>query len=205
MDVSSYSKRCIQKYLDKYNISLGVSEKFEKYDIVNGSIVISTKHDPEFGEFEYYFDGKELFIKKICIKQIKHNVPIKLLKVFLLYLLSMYSDSARYVKLIADPYACDSLIGVGREFCLSCYYQQLGFEPEDVDFTKYIEQCLVELDPKYKKLSSMCLLCKCQEKIKSKEISIEDFGNFKNVKVSMKALIPKLKKALKSAYKEITL
>ena len=148
MDVSSYSKRCIQKYLDKYNISLGVSEKFEKYDIVNGSIVISTKNDPEFGEFEYYFDGKELFIKKICIKQIKHNVPIKLLKVFLLYLLSMYSDSAIYVKLFPYP-DCD----------LSCYYKQLGFEP-DINST---------------------------------------------VKVSMKALIPKLKKALKSAYKEITL
>ena len=148
MNVSSYSKHCIQKYLDKYNISLGVSEKFEKYDNMEGLMTISTKHDPAFGEFEYYFDGEELFIKKICIKQIKHDLPIKLLKVFLLYLLAMYTDTVKYVKLFQYP-DCD----------LSCYYKQLGFEPD----------------------------------INS------------NVKVSMKALIPKLKKALKSAYKEISL
>jgi hypothetical protein len=152
MNVSSYSKRCIEKYLDKYNISLGVSEKFEKYDNVEGVMTISTKHDPAFGEFEYYFNGEELFIKRICIKEIKHDLPIKLLKVFLLYLLAMYTNNAKYVKLIVDP-----------EYNLSDYYKQLGFEP-DIN------------------------------------LNINS-----TVKVSIKALIPKLKKALKSAYKEITL
>ena len=165
------SKQCIQRYIEHFDISLNVHEEYKKVDMVNGEMTISTRHDPLFGEFEYYFDGNELFIKKICIKQNKHNVPIKLLKVFLLYLLSMYSDRAKYVKLIADPYACDSLLGVGKEFCLSCYYQSLGFELEDQDFTTYIKKCLCKLDPSDKKLSSLCLLCKCQ-----KQIIIDDFG-----------------------------
>lgn len=198
MDILNYSKRCIRKYLKKYNIILEISEKDdEKSNMTKGKFVISTKNDPKFGKFKYEFDETYLFITDIHIKQNKHKVPIKLLKIFLLYLLSMHSDKVKYVKLMADPY---SLLGVGTEFCLSCYYQKLGFEP---DFTNYIEECLRVLDSEYKKLPSLCLLCECQKSIKSKKIKINNFGNFTNLKISMKALLPNLKKALKDAYMEI--
>jgi hypothetical protein len=204
MDVLTYSKRCIRKYLEKYNIILEVREKnVEKTNLINGKMIISTRNDPKFGIFKYEFNETYLFINKIRIKKNKHNVPIKLLKIFLLYLLSMYNDKTEYVMLMADPYAFDNVMGIGTELCLSCYYQKLGFEPENVDLTNYIEKCLRVMDPSYKKLQSLCLLCECQKHIKSKKIKINDFGNFTNLKVSMKALLPNLRKALKDSYDEI--
>ena len=108
MNVLEFSEKCIKKYLAKYNIRLIIYEDFS-YEYDNkGKLTISTKDDPEFGIIIYEFEGRDLFINEIHISKDKHGISVKLLQVFLIYLLARYSHRTDYIKLVANPTAYDN-------------------------------------------------------------------------------------------------
>jgi hypothetical protein len=202
--IAEESRNCIDKYLDIYGIVLETCEKnYFKYSLkfINGRMTL-TSNNKIVGNLEYSLNNQELFIENIEIKD--NNVPIKLTKIFLLYLLSLYSDRVKYVKLVSSP---PDKYKRNRDFCLTCYYQQLGFLPEQDDDERYqrldkiIKECKSRLSKnEYKNLLSMCILCKCQDDIIAKRLK-----NFKinDLQVDMKALIPNIKLALKNDFEHI--
>ena len=123
-----------------------------------------------------------------------------------MYLLSSYiSKGVEYVKLTSSP---PEYYKKGKDFCLSCYYQELGFEPEPNDDERYkrldylIKECIKRKIIKNENLLSMCLLCKCQEKIISKNIDLDGLA-INDIQVDMVSLVPNLKKQLRNAIDEI--
>jgi hypothetical protein len=143
-----------------------------------------------------------MFIEEIRISKNKHGVSVKLLKVFLLYLFARYSNRVEYVRLIASPESYEDIRGTEQGYCLSCYYQTLGFEPIEEDIKKLssmIDKCIDKLGINYKNKYSLCVLCDCQRQINKDEIKLAGF-RISAMQIRMKRLLPHLKEALKDAY-----
>jgi hypothetical protein len=111
-------------------------------------------------------------------------------------------------------YAVPESVSAGKEFCLMCYYEKLGFTHYDIDeYKKTVKYCKKQLMENYKKLEkkdkeeleidlksgrNMCLLCKCQKaKI---DLSMFDFGV---LSVEMKYVIGNIDKILNETYKKL--
>lgn len=174
MNIVEYSEKCIKKYLEKYKIILQIKEEFGSF-IDKGVLTLSTDDDPNFGIIEYEFHNKDMFIEEIRISKNKHGVSVKLLKVFLLYLFARYSNRVEYVRLIASPEFYEDVRGTEQGYCLSCYYQTLGFEPIEEDIKKLssmIDKCIDKLGIDYKNKYSLCVLCDCQRQINKDEIKL---------------------------------
>lgn len=141
------------------------------------------------------------------ISKDKKGIPIKLFKVFLLYLLVLFvKKGSQYITLIADSYYGQTYKNSnkkGREFRLACYYQQLGFEPINKEqFIKHLYECKHNMSQKeYKDLKSMCILDKCQEQILLKKFDIN--LRFDILKVEMSLLIPNILIKLKDVLRDM--
>ena len=209
MSIILQSRNCIDKYLGKYEILLETCEINEGNGIINGKMTLHTKSKKKLAIIEYYLSLNELFITNVqkYDKMLNvHNIPIKSTKIFLLYLLALYSDNVKYVKLISSP---PTDYKVNKDFCLACYYQELGFTPEPYDTIEHdhivylINECIRrKIVKNTDKLLSMCLLCKCQEEIVSKNIDLNGLV-INDIQVFMEGLIPNLKDALKKEFNEM--
>ena len=212
-----YSKRCIKKYIETYNLILESIEKDDNYGLV-GNLEISVKIDIEkkdnsrfdksntikIGNLHYSisddYDGKTvLHIDTIYIKSIYKpiNITIKLTKVLLLYLLALHSTDIQSVTLVSTP---NDSSKKGTEFCLACFYQELGFETVNFESKEMIKKCISYIGEK-KKEKDMCILCRCQRY--NKNILKENFPDVDMLQIDMKALLPRLEKLLKKANREI--
>ena len=197
MNIVEYSEKCIKKYLEKYKIVLQIKEEFGSF-IDKGVITLSTDDDPTFGIIEYEFHKKDMFIEEIRISKNKHSVSVKLLKVFLLYLFARYSNRVEYVRLIASPESYEDIRGTEQGYCLSCYYQTLGFEPIEEDIKKLssmIDKCIDKLGINYKNKYSLCVLCDCQRQISKDEIKLAGF-RISAMQIRMKRLLPSIERRL---------
>lgn len=199
MDLETYSRKYIKKYLEKYNIVLQKTDKINKQkDIIVGDLKLSTAKDDKLGHLHYVIDEitNDLHVDWIYIKKSKPELSVKLSKVLFLYLLASYSHFIKTITLTSsagiDP------TKAGTEYCLPCFYQKLGFEPVD---HKMVDRCLKKLkkiNTEYEKLTSMCILCECQKyKLDFTKVDLSDLH------VDMKALLPNLVKMLKDSYREI--
>ena len=201
-----YSKKCIKKYLKKYNLILESNEKDDNYGIV-GDLYLSVKIDDKktdlgrfdksnslnIGNLHYSIsddcDGNSvLHIDIISIKSSHKpkNTTIKLTRVLLLYLLALYSEDIYSITLVSTP---NDSSKKGTELC---FYQELGFEPVNFESKEMIKKCSYYLS-KY-----MCILCRCQQYSKLKILP-----NVELLQIDMKAMLPRLKKLLKEANHEI--
>jgi hypothetical protein len=199
-----YSKKCIKKYLKKYNLILESNEKDDNYGIV-GDLYLYVKIDDKktdlgrfdnsnslnIGNLHYSIsddcDGNSvLYIDTISIK----STPIKLTRVLLLYLLALYSEDIYSIILVSTPN--DDSSKKGTELC---FYQELGFEPVNFESKEMIKKYSYYLS-KYDK--DMCILSRCQQYSKLKILP-----NVELLQIDMKAMLPRLKKLLKEANDEI--
>lgn len=205
-------RNCIDNYLQTFDIRLETCEQNYRGHI-NGTMTLCKGHI-HIGKLQYNFDGKDLTIESVKITRHKKNIynnnfNVKFMEVLFLYLLTLYIDKgASCVKLNADPtYGQDVKENKGRESCLMCYYEKLGFKPNIDQNQKYYIKKYVNLCKKYniypndEKLSIFCSLCDCQKKN-----LLDDLGFklvFDELKVEMSRLIPNLANALKDALKEM--
>lgn len=204
------------KYLEVYRLILtekpfGVDEDggrgriylYVKTDSNNS--VTPSRFDPkkriQIGHIHYLLDTQEriLHIDIVYLnknQKYKPNTTIKLFRVLLMYLLANHSDYVDSVTLTAKP---NDYKRSGREFCLPCIYQELGFEPVKYDSQKMIKECIKYCKSEDK--NDMCILCKCQtyglDFIKDKSIDIRQLA------VDMKVLVPKLRTLLDKEYYHI--
>jgi hypothetical protein len=213
-----YSKKCIKKYLKKYNLILESNEKDDNYGIV-GDLHLSVKIDDKktdlgrfdksnslnIGNLHYSIsddcDGNSvLHIEIISIKSSHKpkNTTIKLTRVLLLYLLALYSEDIYSITLVSTP---NDSSKKGTEFCLACFYQELGFEPVNFESKEMIKKCSYYLSKYDKDDKEMCILCRCQQYSKLKNIKI--LPNVELLQIDMKAMLPRLKKLLKETNHEI--
>lgn len=201
MSIKSYSSKCIKKYLMAYNMKLKHSYETDKYGGTTGDLHIKLDVENEkIGHLHYSIDEYDnLHIDMIRInKRRKPSIPIKITKMLLLYLLSKHSDDVKTATLTALP----SGEKTSNEFCLICFYQQLGFEPISYESKKMVDKCvrkLKKIDQTYQKYQSdMCILCECQKN----NLEFTDI-DLRYLQVDMKALLPNLVRLLDNAYKEI--
>lgn len=217
LDIVEYSEKCIKKYLDKYGFRLKITEEFGPKGVYKGTIIMKRKDDPKFGIVKYEFDNgeKDLYISDIYMSDNKHGITVSLMRVILLYLFSYYSNrSIEYIRLNAVPTYENEIMkdsekyltkGIEKGYCLSCYYQKLGFEPIESDLeklSKMIDMCLTKLGPSYTYRYPLCVLCDCQRKINVNDIKLEGFKPTA-MEITMERLLPNLKQALKDAYRQI--
>ena len=100
--------------------------------------------------------------------------------------------------MIASPESYEDVRGTDQGYCLSCYYQTLGFEPIEEDIKKLssmIDKCIDKLGIDYKNKYSLCVLCDCQRQISKDEIKLAGF-RISAMQIRMKRLL----EALKDAY-----
>ena len=197
--ITKHLKKCIEKYLDTFGVIIKKSKK---------ELLLCDQHKL-FGKLVYDFNGTELMIETVNIDVNKRGIPIKLFKVFLLYLISLYIDKgATLVTLIADSsYGYDEKMSKGRELRLACYYQELGFKPiKNRELDMYINICKRKLTENhkssyYENMLSTCLLYECQKQILLGNFNIN--ARFEILKVSMSRMIPKLLNLLKDTIKNM--
>lgn len=208
MSLKSYSHKCIRRYLEKYNLVLEESGHTDRhgyvgdlflyikvYDVEHSkkSIQLRKKIDDEMikiGHLHYSldYDQDNLQIDKVNIKSChKPKLPIKLFKILLLYLLAFNADDIKSVSLTYSK-------KIGKEFCLTCYYEELGFKPVNFEVGDMVKMCLI----KNRTDSAMCTLCKCQKY--NLPFTKRDL---KFLQVDMKVLLPRLKLCLNDAYRTV--
>lgn len=184
---------CIDHYLEKYDIILENLSYKSKY-MIEGSLRLFND-EQKFGHILYAIDKKtkNLHINSIYVPKTKHkpNIPVKFVKILLVYLLSIYSHHIETSTLTAKPGSYRK----GREFCLLCIYQELGFEPYELKAKhNYLKKCNI---PSSKRLDT-CILCICQketDKLEKIDLSL--------LYADMKASLPKLKRVVKELSDEI--
>lgn len=213
MSLENYSADCIKKYLKVYRLILsslfddGVGELNLYVKLDSNVSATPSRFDKKkrikIGYLRYSVDEDE---RTLHIRVAKTNVnskyktttSIKLFRVLLMHLLAMYSKKIRYVTLTAIP---NDRNKVGEEFCLPCFYQELGFEPVHYDSKKMVKECIKQLrkNDEYCKSAdknSMCILCKCQRY----GLPFDNVKNLRQLEIDMKALLPNLKRLLDEAY-----
>ena len=212
MSLVEYSKRVIRNYLYNYNMSLKVEQSFEREPLFRqitekGKMTISTK-GKEFALFEYTCTGDQLLVDNVYSSENKNGINVNVLKIFLLYLLSLYTEKVEKVSLTAVP-SYGNGKEKGEETCLACYYQKLGFKPIDdiEDMRKLEDYCsskLKENNREYQQPYSICILCDCQREYKKRKGDIRlDGFDFSKFNVRMDIMIPELQRELKKAYQDI--
>lgn len=221
-NLSKIARLCIKKYIAKYDLILEHSYRDDNYGM-NGDMYLYIKQrhikhsnksfrqgktftdeSIKIGHLHYSVDDEEnnLQIDKINIKSThKPELPVKLFKILLLYLLSfdMSIKSATLVAVNGDK------TKIGEEFCLSCYYEELGFRPINLTIVEQIDDMFKTCSRKLKKKNNyddrqtpICTLCRCQKMKIS--FTQEDLSP---LQVDMKVLAPRLQYFLNKAYKEI--
>uniref|UniRef100_A0A6C0KCV5 Uncharacterized protein n=1 Tax=viral metagenome TaxID=1070528 RepID=A0A6C0KCV5_9ZZZZ len=202
MSLKSYSSKCIKKYLMAYNMKLKHSYETDKNAETTGDLYIKLDvENVKIGHLHYSIDeSANLHIDMIRVnRRNKPSIPIKITKILLLYLLSKHTDDVQTATLTALP--SNDQTKIGNEFCLICFYQQLGFDPIAYDSKKMVDKCvrkIKKIDPDYDKRSDMCILCECQ-----KNDIIFTKIDLRYLRVDMKALLPNLIKLLDIAYNDI--
>ena len=203
--MEALSRACIELYLQKYQIKMEYNK--EKNSIPSCIIYYKIelfhmkKSNIKFGEIKYsiHKDMNILEIDDLYIDQSKPDVPIKLTKIILLYLLSLHQEITK-VTLNANP----AYGKQGTEFCLLCFYYELGFTPTyenayEFNITNLTNKCLGQLEEgDYYNKPSECILCKCQRQ----NISFSDL-DFSRMQVEMSVLIPRMKQILAETYIDI--
>lgn len=223
MSLTLYSRKCIKKYLEVYRLIITEKPFVVDEDGGRGRIylyvktesnksVTPSRFDPNkrlpIGHIHYLLDTQEriLHIDIVYLNKnqmYKPNTTIKLFRVLLMYLLANHSDYVDIVTLTAKP---NDYKRTGREFCLPCVYQELGFEPVNYESKKMTKECIKRLKKnddycKSEEKEDMCILCKCQtyglDFITDKSIDIRQLA------VDMKVLVHKLKTLLDKEYYHI--
>jgi hypothetical protein len=205
------SRDCIDKYLTRFDVTLETCEQ-NSYGQIKGTIKLIDRKKEIFGILYYDYCGTNLFIDKAKISKNKRGISVKLLKVVLLYLIALYIDKGvKHFTLRADPTYGDDDKDEEREknkkeTCLACYYEIMGFSPDDDEYQSipiqpYLDACINNLPRNYKN-SKMCLLCECQNRIKDGKFRVD--LDFKKLKVDMNASISDLIKSLKSVLKDMS-
>ena len=131
-------------------------------------------------------------IETVDISKNKRKIPLKLFKILLLYLISLYIDKgAKQITLYADSsygQKNNNSKYEGNELRLACYYESLGFKPvKEDEINKYVNLCIEKMNKKdYENLISTCILSNCQKQ----KIDIGIRFNF--LKVKMSTIIPNI-------------
>ena len=196
------SRECIDEYLKLYHLRLRSIEDRYGGDFIDGVLKLY-KNKRKIGHLTFDLDRetRELHINLVQIKiRDKENIPVKLFKVMLLYLISLYEKYINIVTLTALP--SKDISRRGTEFCLPCYYQKIGFEPINIDVKKALKKCRKDLqklgNPIPKK--HLCILCECQKRGVPLEINPYHLSR---LSVDMKALLPRMRKELRETYKKL--
>lgn len=146
-DIAKYIKKCIEKYLKTFNVIIKKDNK--KLLLCDG--------DKKFGVLKYDFNGIELMIETVDISKNKRKIPLKLFKILLLYLISLYIDKgAKHITLYADSsygQKDNNSKYEGNELRLACYYESLGFKPvKEEEINKYVNLCIEKMNKKETKI-----------------------------------------------------
>lgn len=166
------------------------------------------KKGKEFALFEYTCTGDQLLVDNVYSSENKNGINVNVLKIFLLYLLSLYTEKVEKVSLTAVP-SYGNGKEKGEETCLACYYQKLGFKPIDdiEDMRKLEDYCISKLKENnrdYQQPYSICILCDCQREYKKRKEDIRlDGFDFSKFNVRMDIMIPELQRELKKSYQDI--
>ena len=189
---------CIDHYLEKYDIVLE-NLTYKSKEMIEGSLRLFNAKQ-KFGHILYAIDKKtkNLHINSIYVPNVpktknKPNIPVKFVKILLAYLLTTYSRHIETSTLSAKP----GTYRKGREFCLLCIYQELGFEPYELKAKQKIENYLKKCNIQSNRLDA-CILCICQketDKLEKIDLSL--------LYVDMAASLPKLKRVVKELSDEI--
>lgn len=189
---------CIDHYLEKYDIVLE-NLTYKSKEMIEGSLRLFNA-EQKFGHILYAIDKKtkNLHINSIYVPNVpktknKPNIPVKFVKILLAYLLTTYSRHIETSTLSAKP----GTYRKGREFCLLCIYQELGFEPYELKAKQKIENYLKKCNIQSKRLDT-CILCICQketDKLEKIDLSL--------LYLDMVASLPKLKRVVKELSDEI--
>lgn len=146
-----------------------------------------------------------MFIDKVYVSKNKREVSVKILKILLLYLLTLYIDKGiKIFKLRSDWSYGNKIDKNNFETCLSCYYEKLGFsvyedEFQEIPIKPYVDFYKTKLHSKYKN-SKMCLLCDCQRFLKVNKYNNLDFTK---IKPDMNSSVLNLMRSLKNALKDM--
>ena len=199
MNVEQLSRKCIEFYFQIYNIQLLYSH--EKIKQLEECVIELLYKSNKFGyiNFDIYHDTNVLEINLIEINESRPYIPLKLTKILLLYIFSLHTN-INIIKLNASPSTGNKL---GKEFCLLCFYEQLGFSPTDEQEIEEINTltkiCSSTIESHIiKNLHKTCLLCICQ-----KNNNVFKKEQFRRLQVRMSVLFPKLLTILMETYIEI--
>jgi hypothetical protein len=221
MSLRKYSRKCIKKYIDFFGLVL--KHRYDDNDDEIGEINIYMKKDKsssrfnkdnliKFSHLRYNIGENEKNQSELNINIIKKykifqdgvefmpKLTIELTKILLLYLLALHDEEVDIVSLTASPYDAEK---IGEEFCLSCFYQKLGFEPVNFESKQMIKECLKDID-KIKGKEKMCVLCRCNKSKLDFDKNIAPHLDVRKLQIDMVALIPKLKKMLVEANHKIS-
>lgn len=196
--MTKISKKCIENFIK--NNGFEIIERIIEQDLDGSIVKIELENrNKKIAEIRYNVDleSKSLHIGSVKSK-IKNIENFKFFKVVLLMLLSDYLSQVDTFTLMASP--SGKLDKRGTEFCLLCYYEQLGFEIMDKDkkrINKFIEKCKKSISPD--NLTDSCLLCKCQKL----EIDIGEQFDIAMYSADMKAVAANIKDILLNYYNEI--
>lgn len=193
--IDLYAEDCITNYLKRHQMKIKHSYIVDQYGRIGDLFLLFDSK--KIGHLHYSFDKslKDLHIDKIIINEsYKKYVPLKISKLLLLYTLSFYTRRILSASLTSISSVDPSK--VGEEYCLSCFYETLGFEPfMNDDIKRELDECVIQLKKKkqYEDIKNTCLLCKCQRN----KIQFST-RNLTYLQVDMKALLPNLAKSLQS-------
>jgi hypothetical protein len=143
---------------------------------------------------------KNLHIEWIKLNSSKPKIPIQLSKILILYVILLHIKYIKTLTLTASPGGNDKT-KIGSEYCLMCFYQQLGFEPVNYETKEIVKKCyekLKKMKPDYHNYLSMCTLCECQKN----NITFTDI-DITQLQVDMKALLSKMYRIFYQLYYQI--
>lgn len=193
-----FSHNCIENFITKHGF------KIENLEDENNGLI--------FGEIRLSGNGMkaklkyQLYQRILTIRETKSKIKsvenFKFFKLALLLLLSENLDKVDLFELEAVPnWRSDSK---GTEFCLLCYYEQLGFKVVGTEqkqwiswFTALCKKSLGESD-----LKGSCLLCKCQ-KLGLKISTESQLGIIYNLRAKMEVVASNIVDILTNYYNEI--
>lgn len=152
------SRNCIENFISNHGFQID-EEIVKDGSGLEGKIVL--KGDKTIAMMRYSLHNKT---KELNISLLKSNIKnisnFKFFKIALLMLLSEYLNKADKFTLMASPNG--KIYEKGTEFCLMCYYEQLGFEfVNKSEIFTFFNKCKKQLKDVEKYDS--CLLCKCQK------------------------------------------
>jgi hypothetical protein len=216
--ISKINSNCIEELCKRSSLYIRELKIIRGTDTIITIDLCNMIDDISLGTLTYVLvkNEKDLFINHIE-RHIKTHPRLYTSDRILLKLTDLF-----IYKLIIDNhdmntiylYASSDTLHLGKEFCLMCHYEKIGFTQYDKkEYKKVIYHCKKELRTNNKNLTSqerdelyndlvsnrdMCLLCKCQKA----SIDLTSF-DLNNLSLKMEYVLDNIEKLLKDICRKI--